>query len=79
MPAAKRGERTPRVGDRVRVYVDATMIDESATIIRVDRDRVAVHVWPDLDARVAMHARWFADEKGATAHGAGGAWPDGGE
>lgn len=76
MPAAKKAERAPKVGDRVRMYVDESMIDEPAEIIRVEKDDIVVHVWPDSDARIAMYARWFADEKGATAHGRRGAWPD---
>lgn len=76
MPAAKKTERTPKVGDRVRVYVDESLIDEPGEIIRVEKDRIVVHVWPDSDEHVAMFAYWYADEKGATAHGWRGAWPD---
>ncbi len=75
MPAAKRAERAPKVGDRVRVYVDATLIDEPAEIIRVEKDHIVVHAWPDSNARVAFRVHWFADEKSATAHGWRGAWP----
>lgn len=74
MPISKK--RTAQPGDRVRVYVDESMIDEPAEVIREDRDGVIVHVWPDSDSRVAMHVRWFATQEEATAHGHLGAWPD---
>jgi hypothetical protein len=78
MPAAKKSERAPKLGDRVRVFVDASMIDEPAEIIRVGRDsEIGVHLWPDSPERTALSGvQWFADEAGAVAHGQKGAWPE---
>lgn len=76
MPTAKRREPVPAVGDDVRVYVDASMIDEPARIVRVEEDHVIVHVWPDSDERTKLGAYWFPTEEQATAHGYLGAWPE---
>lgn len=76
MPTAKKSDKSPQPGERVRVYVDGSMIDEPAEIIREDRGAIVLHVWPDSEARVAMRARWFPTEGEATAHGYGAAWPD---
>lgn len=77
MPAAKKTERTPSVGDRVRVYVDASMIDEPGEITRIGKGgEIGVHLWPDSPERVALSdVQWFATDREATAHGVRGAWP----
>lgn len=77
MPAAKKAERTPQIGDDVRVYVDASMNDEPGRIIRVGKNgEIGVHLWPDSDERVALSdVQWFATEREATVHGVRGAWP----
>lgn len=78
MPAARKTERTPKLGDRVRVFVDTSMIDAPATIIRVGRDNeIGVHVWPDADEVFALSGvQWFGTEGEATAYGIKGAWPE---
>lgn len=77
MPAAKKTERTPQIGEDVRVFIDASMIDEPGRIIRVGKGgELGVHLWPDSGERVALSGvQWFATEREATAHGAKGAWP----
>lgn len=77
MPAAKKSDSSPRPGERVRVFVDSSMIDEPAEIIREDKGDLVVHLWPDTDERSVMSGvKWFPNVDEATAHGARGAWPD---
>ncbi len=77
MPTSKKSDRSPLPGERVRVYVDSTMIDEEAEIVREDRGDLVVHLWPDSDERTVMSGvKWFPVEQEARAHGAKGAWPE---
>ncbi len=77
MPTSKKSDRSPQSGERVRVFVDSTMIDEEAEIIREDRGDLVVHLWPDSDQRTVMSdVKWFPTEEEARAHGAKGAFPE---
>lgn len=76
MPTAKKSDKSPQPGERVRVYVDESMIDEPAEIVREDKGEIIVHVWPDADSRTVLRARWFPNQEEATTHGHLGAWPE---
>lgn len=76
--AARKTSSAPLIGDRVRVFVDASMIDEPGEIIRVGRGgEVGVHLWPDEPTRVSMSGvQWCATQSAALAHGVRGCWPE---